>query len=316
MRKTILIVLAVITMAAPDALTGQATIVHLKAQASVSGDMVRAGDIADIRGPEKDAVAGIPIMQAPKSPLPSSISAAYIAQKIRSVHPGDVVYTGAAEVSVSQKYVIIPTKTLEAIFVREVMSHTPWRERAKITIESFRAPRCVQVREMDRQIMEAKFSSHEDFVGLTSMMLQFGHSPPSSTVHLSARIRVIADVPVPKVRIDRGDIISAADLETRAMDISNFPSVLLDHRDCLGMQAKTTLRAGRPIMKTNIEVPPTVSRGDVVIIQARTNNLIVQDKGIALRDGNLSDQIPVKNISSGRQVIGTIIAASVIQVEI
>jgi flagella basal body P-ring formation protein FlgA len=56
--------------------------------------------------------------------------------------------------------------------------------------------------------------------------------------------------------------------------------------------------------------------GETVVIEAQVKNLVVRDKGIALRDGYQGETIPVKNASSGRKVVGTIIAASLVQVEL
>ena len=51
------------------------------------------------------------------------------------------------------------------------------------------------------------------------------------------------------------------------------------------------------------------------MIEARVNDLVVTDKGVALKDGYQGEPIPVKNVTSGKQVVGTIIAAALVQVE-
>jgi flagella basal body P-ring formation protein FlgA len=43
---------------------------------------------------------------------------------------------------------------------------------------------------------------------------------------------------------------------------------------------------------------------------------VVRDRGIALKDGYQGEPIPVRNVASGKQVVGTIIAASLVQVEL
>jgi flagella basal body P-ring formation protein FlgA len=73
---------------------------------------------------------------------------------------------------------------------------------------------------------------------------------------------------------------------------------------------------GKPILFAQVERKPDVCTGEIVFIEARVNNLVVRDKGIALKDGYQGDPIPVKNVASGKQVIGTIIAASLVQVEL
>ncbi|HDP25064.1 MAG TPA: flagellar basal body P-ring formation protein FlgA [Deltaproteobacteria bacterium] len=316
MKQVLLIVLSVILLTPPEIVSGEPTLIQLREKADVSGDTVLLKHIAALTGPDAHDLAGLSIMPAPQSPLPSSISAMYVAQKVRAMHSGVVAFSGSEEVSITQRYVTIPTKTLEEIFIREVMAKSPWKDHATIVVENFKTPGHVRVREIDAQRSQAKFSPHENFLGLTTMTLQFGRGSSSASFNLSARVRAIAHVPVAKTPIDRGALITRADLETRELDISAFPSIILDPQECVGMRAKTGLRQGRPILRINVEVPPVVSRGDLVTLEVRVNSLIVQDKGIALRDGNFSDQIPVKNITSGKQVIGTVIAVSVVQVKI
>jgi flagella basal body P-ring formation protein FlgA len=65
-----------------------------------------------------------------------------------------------------------------------------------------------------------------------------------------------------------------------------------------------------------VQRKPDVCSGEIVSIEARVDDLVVRDKGIAMKDGYQGDAIPVKNVSSGRQVVGTIIAASMVQVEL
>ena len=52
-----------------------------------------------------------------------------------------------------------------------------------------------------------------------------------------------------------------------------------------------------------------VCRGDNVTIEAQTANLAVKTQGIAMADGNLGDQIQVRNIKS-RRLISAIVSSS------
>jgi flagella basal body P-ring formation protein FlgA len=74
------------------------------------------------------------------------------------------------------------------------------------------------------------------------------------------------------------------------------------------------LLEGNPILPSQVQRKPDICSGEIVLIEARTNDLVVRDKGIAMKDGYQGETIPVKNVSSGRQVVGTIIAAALVQV--
>ena len=124
-----------------------------------------------------------------------------------------------------------------------------------------------------------------------------------------------AEVPVARETIRRGQIINASDLELRRIDITRIPPAAMDVKACAGMRAKAFIRKGYPVLLNNIDVPPLVYKGAPVMIEAGNEALIVSDKGVALMDGRADDRIAVKNLNSGRQIVGIVIAPSRVRVE-
>jgi flagella basal body P-ring formation protein FlgA len=314
MMKYICLIVLTALLFVGAAIGSERHVVTLKEKAFVSGDKIFLEDIATINSPYINQLACIFILKSPSGSIGTKLSSDYIAQKITDNFRDAVVLKGAQKVHVSRKYVEISRQRLEKIYKKEVLAKSPWKNVGKIVIEDISIPRSINVLEKDKNAIQAKISPHEDFLGRTSMSLVFGNGRSAEKVRLSANLKVFADVPVVKTRINRGGIIAEDDLEVKTIDISTYPSVCTSKKECIGKRAKTSLRQGRPILQTNIEDPPLISRGDIVFIQARSNSLIIRDKGVALRDGYITERIPVRNITSGKQVVGTIIAASCIQV--
>jgi len=215
----------------------------------------------------------------------------------------------------SKDKAVLDRYEIEEFYRAEVIKNSPWIDRAEVLVENIRLPLNLSISRSAKDSMQAKFSPHEDFMGLTIMSLAYNVGRTKKTVHINGRVRVFASIPVAKSGIRRGMIISEKDLQSKRIDISTYPLVVMDIKSCIGMRVKTNLRPNRPIYKTNIERPPAVNRGEIVFIEARSDNLVVRDKGIALRDGYLTEKIPVKNAASGKQVIGTIIAHSTVEVK-
>jgi flagella basal body P-ring formation protein FlgA len=49
-----------------------------------------------------------------------------------------------------------------------------------------------------------------------------------------------------------------------------------------------------------------VCKGDIISIFAKTSTLTIKTQGVALKDGNLGEQIQVKNQKSGKIVSGRV----------
>jgi flagella basal body P-ring formation protein FlgA len=313
MRYALSISLTVLLFASA-VLAAQPHVVTLKGKAVVSGEKVHLRDIASIDGTDAERLGSIFIMNSPVGPIGTELSADYVASRISTSFHGGFVMKGAQRIRIVQKYTVISKKRLKRIFENTVLAKSPWRGKGKIMIEDIQIAGSAQVLERDRDAIQAKISPREDFLGRTSITLVFGEGASAQQIRLSAKVKVVANIPVVKTSLRRGDIITEDNLEVKPLEVSAYPKAVMDKKDCLGKRAKTSLRRGRPFLRTNIEEPPLISRGDIVFIQARSDSLVIRDKGVALKDGCLADQIPVRNATSGKQIVGTIIAASCIEV--
>jgi flagella basal body P-ring formation protein FlgA len=301
-------------LAGGPALAGQESRVILHGKAFVSGEYIHVGDVARVEGADSREVSAIRIMKTPSGSLGVTLSSQFIRDRIIKRHPGPVAVEGASSVQVCEKLAELSSREIESIFRAAVMASCPWKEAGEVRIEDVKAPSTFRVPEKDRHRIQAKFSPREDFLGFTSATLAAGSGHSAASCRVSGKVRVLSEVPVARTGIRRGSFIGEEDLEMKRLEISTYPPLAMSREDCLGMQARSSVRAGRPFLKTGIEQPPLVCRGDPVFIEARNGSLVVRDRGVALKNGSLQESIPVKNTRSGRQVFGTVIAASRIEV--
>ena len=89
---------------------------------------------------------------------------------------------------------------------------------------------------------------------------------------------------------------------------------ILNQDDVIGKQVLRPLPPRQPIRKIMIDDPPIVHKGDRVIIEIRLGGLLVQTVGLAKATGKSGDTIPVQNKNSGREVLGTILGAGLVEV--
>ncbi len=108
--------------------------------------------------------------------------------------------------------------------------------------------------------------------------------------------------------IARGEVMPPDGLVMKRYNISNLRGEpLLSREATMGLTAKRTLRPWKPILRTQLEQPLLVKRGQAVTILSQTGEIRAQTAGVALKDGRQHETIKVQNSSSER-VIDAIVA--------
>jgi len=122
---------------------------------------------------------------------------------------------------------------------------------------------------------------------------------------------------VVKKDIHNGDIIAEKDLEIKEIVMERwderYPS---DVKEIIGKRITKGLPRGSVITRQILEEPVTVTYGELVTIVYEDNRLIIQTKGKALEKGKMGDVVKVENITSGKKIVGRVIGAKKVKVEL
>lgn len=130
---------------------------------------------------------------------------------------------------------------------------------------------------------------------------------PKEKLFLRARVSVFDRIVVAKKRLKRGDLISSVEAAVEERDIAVLnPSIIKDLSVVLGKEAKTYIPEGNAIYDWMIKERPFVKKNEKIKIIANGQNVLVAVAGIALEDGNPGSEIKVKNLSSGKEMIGRV----------
>jgi flagella basal body P-ring formation protein FlgA len=110
----------------------------------------------------------------------------------------------------------------------------------------------------------------------------------------TTRVIVAADIPM-------GKPIQASQVRLESLEGSPLDETLASSLDeVVGLISKSSLHAGSPIRKTQIERPPDVARGDLVTVQVFAGGAYLKLEGRAESAGITGSTILVRNLSSGR----------------
>jgi flagellar basal body P-ring formation protein FlgA len=120
---------------------------------------------------------------------------------------------------------------------------------------------------------------------------------------LGCPIEAAADSIVATHTIRAQSVLSAEDFTLVDADI---PGALTDADAAIGLEARVTLYAGRPITADDLGAAALVERNQTVSLVYRSGGLSILTEGRALTRGGAGDVIKVMNLASHTTVTGTI----------
>lgn len=131
---------------------------------------------------------------------------------------------------------------------------------------------------------------------------------------ISIPVNVIVKRPITiaLVNIAKGTIITKDMLSKEYVNENTSLSSSITNLDSIiGAKAKKDIRAGDAIKQSDLCL---IAKGDLVTIEAVSNNLQIKTQGIALEEGKLSDTISVKNAKSKKVIQAIVTGPSTVRV--
>ena len=133
-------------------------------------------------------------------------------------------------------------------------------------------------------------------------------------IYLTAQIERTFAVVVAIKTIEKGSMLSKENIGIRYMQRNKTSGEKLNNIETvLGSKAKRRIGKKRLITQSSVCL---VCKGDAVTIIAKDQNFVIKTKGIALSDGNIDQQIRVKNTRSGRIITPQISAVNEVTIHL
>jgi flagella basal body P-ring formation protein FlgA len=304
-RARILALGFILALAAPLADPAAAQTPALRANVTVTGDVVRIGDLVDNAG----AVAEVAIFRSPDLGTRGAVATDRIVEAIRPHQLVDIDTRGLTEVIVTRASRAITAQEISARVSQALSGHFGLGEARNVTVYFDRDIRDLQV--------EPDATGELQVLGLTydPRTTRFDVTfdlPSSATLHRRpARYTGTALETVPAVTVqhpvEHGEVLKESDLavvrrpKTESAAITDMSAVV-------GLAARHPLRPDQPLHMADLMKPEIVARNDTVTIVYQAPGLVLTLRGQAQEAGALGDTIGVLNIDSKRTVQGVISA--------
>jgi flagella basal body P-ring formation protein FlgA len=122
-------------------------------------------------------------------------------------------------------------------------------------------------------------------------------------IYITTKFNVYGNVVYASSTLPRSHTIQRQDIEIKEEAINqHYYASFSNVDDVIGMIAKRSIRHGSVIQANLLQAPKLVKRGDDVVIMASTQGIMIKMRGTAMQDGELGQQISVKNNQSKRIV--------------
>ncbi len=277
----------------------------LKAEATVTGGIVRVGDLVDNAG----IIANVAIFRAPDLGQTGTVPAEAVVEAVRAHALIGLDTAGISEVVVTRASRAIPVTAIETSVARALSVRFNLGDIKDITVNFERDPRVIYVEPSangDPRVAQINFDQRS---GRFDATLEVPTGPGQRGIlRLNGRATVTANVVVLSRTIARGALIKNGDLVTERRPRAQLDrDTIIDRAHAIGLAARTTLRSGQPLLSTDLMKPELVQRNETVTLVYHMPGITLTVRGKAIESGTKGDVISVLNEQSKRTIQGVVV---------
>jgi len=276
----------------------------LKAEAIVTGDVVRIGDLVEHAG----IVANVPIFRAPDLGSTGTVPADVVIEAVRLHALVGLDTGGLSVVLVTRASRMISAKEIEACVAQALSAKFALGEAKDIGVNFERELRAIYVEPSAKgepRVARITFDPRSARFDVT-LEMPIGASN-RGLLRLSGRAIATAEVVTILRPVDRGGIIKESDVLIERRPRAETGREFVTSRDqAIGFAARTSLQAGRPLRAADLMKPELVQRNETVTLTYELPGIKLTVRGKAIEGGADGDVISVLNEQSKRTVQGVV----------
>ena len=133
---------------------------------------------------------------------------------------------------------------------------------------------------------------------------------------LSGKFYRMTEISVPSRNIRKGELLSAADLQTVRVRRSRIKdNNIVEASRLIGKEARRALKEGKMILSSEVGARTLIHKGDVVTAIYASGPMQISVKVEAVTEGEEGEKIELINSKSGKTLFGKIIDAETVKVD-
>lgn len=298
---------AFLAFAAPDLARADAI---LRPAVTVSGDVVKLGDLFDNIDPDK---AERPIARSPQPGRRAVVDADWL-QKVANSNGIKWRAASAFEQTVVERPGMSITREQIEGEILAALASAAIPEGAEVELANRNLSFVIPV-DGDARVGVRDLTYDERYRRFSATIEVPADAPGAQRLRVSGRIFTTIDVPVLAHPVARGEVISARDLTwQRAREDGLRRDIVTDIDQIVGMTPRQTLRSGQMVSLNDVQKPIAVKRGALVTMVLRNGAMALTAQGRAVEQGSVGDIVHLTNTHSNLTVEGRVEGPNLVSV--
>jgi flagella basal body P-ring formation protein FlgA len=286
----------------------------LRANVTVTGDLVRIGDVIDNAGPAGE----IAIYRAPDPGTTGSLPVAQVLSVLRARQVIGVTTGDIKQVTVTRLARTLEAKEIELQVARAIEHRGGLGDAANLKLTFDRDMQDVRLDASYSGAMQTVAARFDQRNGRFDVSLEISSESASAPTRLRLTGVAIETVEAAVLMrdVERGDILKSSDVVVERRPKTEIVGEAASRERAVGMQVRRSIRAGQALKAADLAKPDLVQRDQSVTLVFQTPGLYLTMRGKSLDNGTEGDVVNVLNLQSKRTVTGTVIGRGQVAIQV
>jgi flagellar basal body P-ring formation protein FlgA len=275
----------------------------LRANVTVTSDLVRIGDVIDNAG----TAARIAIYRAPDLGTTGSLPTAQVISALRAHQVIGVVTGDISAISVTRLARTLEGRDIELAVARALEHRNGLGDAANLSLTFDRDVGDIRLEASNSGAISPASVRYEPRNNRFDVSFEIANdvSAPTRLRFTGTAIETV-EAAVLARNVERNEVIKSADVVVERRPKAEVGTDAATRDRALGMQARKQLRAGQALKTADLARPDLVQRDQSVTLIYESTGLYLTIRGKALEGGTEGDVVNVVNLQSKRTVSGVV----------
>jgi flagella basal body P-ring formation protein FlgA len=285
----------------------------LRASVSVTGDLVRIGDIIDNAG----SAAQIAIYRAPDLGTTGSLATAQVLGVLRAHQVIGVDTRDLKTISVTRLARTLDSKDIETQVGRALERRSGLGDAANLSLTFDRDVQTMQLDASYSGALQPAAVRYEPRSGRFDVTFEVASDASVPTrLRFTGAVVETVEAAVLARGLERNEVVKSSDVVIERRPKAEVGNDVAGRDNAVGMQARRQLRAGQALRTADLAKPDLVTRDQNVTLIYESSGLYLTIRGKALEGGTEGDVVNVLNLQSKRTVSGIVVGRGQVSVAI
>jgi flagellar basal body P-ring formation protein FlgA len=301
---------------APDWLSDKSTIAPpvLRANVTVTGDLVRIGDVIDNAG----SFGQIAIYRAPDLGTTGSLPTAQVIAALRVHQVIGVDTKDIRQVTVTRLARNLDAKDIQDAVAHAIEHRSGLGDAANLSLTFDRGVQDMHLDASNTGAMQpvaVRYDSHSMRFDVTFEIGNDTNSPATRLRFTGSAIETV-EAAVLTRNVERADMLKSSDIIVERRPKLEIGGDAAVRGSALGMQMRHSMRAGQALRVADLAKPDLVQKDQGVTLIYQTAGLYLTTRGKAIDSGTEGDVVSVLNLQSKRTVTGVVTGRGQVTIQI